>query len=42
VDPEWWTFGLSGLGAIVIATLSVGYQSIRAARQNPVKSLRTE
>ena len=42
VDPEWWVFGLSGLGALVIAMLSVGYQSIRAARQNPVKSLRTE
>ncbi len=42
VDPEWWAFGLSGLGAVLIALLSVGYQSIRAARQNPVKSLRTE
>jgi putative ABC transport system permease protein len=32
----------SGLGAIVVAWLTVSYQSIKAARSNPVESLRYE
>jgi ABC-type antimicrobial peptide transport system permease subunit len=35
-------FLLAGLLAIAIALLTVGYQSIRAALANPVKSLRSE
>ncbi len=42
VDIEWWVFALAGIVAIVIALLTVSYQSIRAALANPVKSLRTE
>ena len=42
VELSWWIFALAGLGAIVIALLTVSYQSIRAALANPVKSLRTE
>lgn len=38
----WWIFIVAGMGAIVITMLTVGYQSIRAALMNPVKSLRTE
>jgi putative ABC transport system permease protein len=33
---------LSGLGAILVAWLTVSYQSIKAARSNPVESLRYE
>jgi hypothetical protein len=35
-------FVLTGLGAIVITVLTVGYQSVRAALMNPVRSLRSE
>jgi putative ABC transport system permease protein len=35
-------FLLSGMAALVIAWLTVGYQSIRAALANPVKALRYE
>ena len=35
-------FGLAGLTALGIAVATVSIQAIRAARANPVKSLRTE
>jgi putative ABC transport system permease protein len=37
-----WIFLVSGLLAVVIALLTVGYQAVRAAVANPVKSLRNE
>ncbi|HWB27154.1 MAG TPA: ABC transporter permease [Chitinophagaceae bacterium] len=37
-----WVFVAAGAAAIAIALLTVGFQAIRAARANPVKSLRTE
>jgi putative ABC transport system ATP-binding protein len=37
-----WTFVLSGLIALVLALLTVSYQSIKAALANPVQSLRYE
>jgi len=39
---SWWTFGLSGLGMIAVSFLTLSFQTIRAARANPVKSLKTE
>ncbi|AQG81070.1 ABC transporter permease [Spirosoma montaniterrae] len=39
---EWWVFILAGLLSIVIALLTVSFQSIKAALMNPVKSLRSE
>ena len=38
----WDIFALSGLLAIVIAIGTVGYQSVKAALANPIKSLRTD
>jgi len=38
----WWIFLLAGLGALMITLLTVGFQAIRAAVADPVKSLRTE
>jgi len=42
IDVSPVVFILSGIGAIVIAWLTVSYQSIKAASANPVNSLRYE
>ena len=39
---EWWVFALAGTIAVAVAFLTVGFQSVRAALANPVKSLRSE
>ena len=39
---EWWVFILAGFIAVVIALLTVSYQSVRAALVNPVQSLKSE
>lgn len=38
----WWIYGAAGILAILIALLTVGFQALKAARANPIKSLRTE
>ncbi len=42
IDIQWWMFAVAGLSALVIAFLTVGFQSVKAALANPVKSLRSE
>ncbi len=42
IDIEWWVFLLAGVLALVIALLTVGFQAVKAALANPVKSLRSE
>ncbi|GAA4447039.1 ABC transporter permease [Nibrella saemangeumensis] len=42
IDIPWWVFVIAGILAIAIAFLTVSLQSIRAAFQDPVKSLKTE
>lgn len=37
-----WVFVLAGAIAVIIALLTISFQTIRAATANPVKSLRTE
>jgi ABC-type antimicrobial peptide transport system permease subunit len=39
---SWWIFAAAGIGALVIALLTVTFQSLRAALMNPVDSLRRE
>jgi putative ABC transport system permease protein len=42
VTISWWVFVLAGVLALIIALVTISFQSIRAAIANPVKSLRTE
>lgn len=37
-----WMFAVAGLGAVSVALMTVGYQSIRAALANPSRALRSE
>ena len=42
IDISWWIFALSGGIALLIAIATVSFHAVKAARTNPVKSLRTE
>jgi len=39
---QWWIFATAGLTAILIALITVSFQSVKAALMNPVKSLKAE
>ena len=41
-ELSWWIFVLAGVIALVIALLTVSWQSWRAATRNPVEALRYE
>lgn len=42
VDISWWVFIWAGLIAFAIATITVSWQTWKAATRNPVESLRNE
>ncbi|MFC5410244.1 ABC transporter permease [Larkinella bovis] len=42
IDLGWSVFAIAGLGAVVMAFITVSFQSIKAALMNPVRSLRSE
>jgi putative ABC transport system permease protein len=42
IPIEWWMFAIAGSLAFLIATFSIGYQSLKASVMNPVDSLRSE
>jgi putative ABC transport system permease protein len=42
IDITWWMIAAAGIVAIVIALITISFQSIKAAMANPVKSLRAE
>ncbi len=42
IEISWWVFLAAGISAILIALITISFQSIKAAVANPVKSLRTE
>ncbi|MCG8580351.1 MAG: ABC transporter permease [Bacteroidales bacterium] len=41
-DLSWWIFAQAGITALLIALITVSWQSFRAARRNPVEALRYE
>jgi putative ABC transport system permease protein len=42
IDIAWWVFGITALLSLLIAFVTVSLQSVKAARINPVKSLRSD
>ena len=42
ISISWWIFLVAGIIAALVALLTVGIQALKAAMNNPVKSLRTE
>ena len=42
VSISWWIFALAGASALLIAFITIGIQSFRAAGKNPVEALRYE
>ncbi|HMQ60358.1 MAG TPA: ABC transporter permease [Flavilitoribacter sp.] len=42
IDMGWWVFALAGIAGILIAFLTVGFHSMKAALSNPVNSLRAD
>jgi ABC-type antimicrobial peptide transport system permease subunit len=42
ITISWWMFAAAGGLVILIATVTISFQAIKAAIANPVKSLRTE
>jgi putative ABC transport system permease protein len=41
-ELSWWIFAASAMSALAITLLTVSFQTVRAARMNPVNSLRSE
>jgi ABC-type antimicrobial peptide transport system permease subunit len=42
ITISWWIFPAAGILAVLIAIITISFQSVKAAIANPVKSLRTE
>lgn len=42
IHVGWWIFLVAGIAAFLIAIITIGFQSVKAAMAAPVKSLRSE
>jgi putative ABC transport system permease protein len=42
IGLDWWIFTLAGVLAIAIAFITIGAQAVKAALNNPIKSLRND
>ena len=42
INIQWWVFLIAGCICVIIAIITVGYQTFKAAHANPVDSLRSE
>jgi putative ABC transport system permease protein len=41
-ELSWWIFAIAGISAILVAVLTISWQSWRAATRNPIEALRYE
>jgi len=39
---SWWIFAAAGILVVLVALITVSWESFRAARRNPVETLRYE
>jgi ABC-type antimicrobial peptide transport system permease subunit len=39
---KWWIFALAIVGAVLVTVITVSFQAIKAAKANPIRSLRME
>lgn len=42
INIQWWVFVVAGIVSLIIALITISFQSVKAALMNPVKSLKTE
>lgn len=42
IDPEWWVFAAAAALAVLIALITVSYQSIKASLTNPLENLKND
>ncbi|PLW99896.1 MAG: hypothetical protein C0591_02085, partial [Marinilabiliales bacterium] len=42
IELSWWIFALAGIVAVLIALITVSFQTFKVARRNPVEALRYE
>ena len=42
ITIQWWIFVVAATGSVVMALLTISFQAIKAAMENPVKALRSE
>jgi len=42
IEMQWWVYLVAGVLAVIIALITISFQTIRAALANPVTSLRSE
>ena len=42
IDVKWWYFAVGSIVTLIIAIITIGFQSYKAAKANPVEALRNE
>jgi len=42
INVQWWVFLAGGVAAVLVAMITISFQTIKAALENPVKALRAE